>query len=198
MARRVHPLFAVRGPPGTHDLDLMARTLDALAAAGPDEQTPLPAFDKLADERLPQDAWPRFRGRPGAVLIDGWRLGALPEDAAALAAPINALERTQDPDAAWRGAVNRFLIRDRLMLDDRLDAILFLKAPDFDAVLDWRCEQQAGFLGIAARDLPDAERARMADFVAHFERLTRRMLAGGVKADTVVALDRDRRAQIQA
>ncbi|HEY4560452.1 MAG TPA: kinase, partial [Lysobacter sp.] len=31
LARRVHPLLATRGPPGTHDVALAVETLDALA-----------------------------------------------------------------------------------------------------------------------------------------------------------------------
>ncbi|WP_293826963.1 AAA family ATPase [uncultured Brevundimonas sp.] len=42
MARQVHPLFATRGPPGTHDLDLLHRVLDRLRMAGPGDTTPCP------------------------------------------------------------------------------------------------------------------------------------------------------------
>ncbi|MGH7018489.1 MAG: kinase, partial [Brevundimonas sp.] len=104
--RAVHPLFAVRGPPGTHDLALLERTVEALRAAGPDDCTPLPAFDKLADDRRPQAEWPLFAGRPSAVLIDGWCLGATAQADTELAAPINALERERDGQGAWRRAVN--------------------------------------------------------------------------------------------
>ena len=47
-------------------------------------------------------------------------------------------------------------------------------------------------LGIAPADLPAEERARLADFIQYFERITRRMLAGGITADVVVKLDRNR------
>src|SRR5690606_8279397 len=63
LAREAHPLFAVRGPPGTHDLALLERALAALRAAGADSRTPLPAFDKLADDRAPRTDWPVFAGR---------------------------------------------------------------------------------------------------------------------------------------
>ena len=75
----------------------------------------------------------------------------------------------------------------------RFDAVLFLKAPSFDVVLDWRSQQEADLLGIAPTDLPAAERERLAGFIQYFERLTRRMLDGGVWADVVVQLDRNRR-----
>ena len=74
----------------------------------------------------------------------------------------------------------------------RFDAVLYLRAPSFDVVLDWRCQQEADLLGVAPADLPAAERERLAGFIQYFERITRRMLAGGVAADVVVQLDRNR------
>ncbi|HRL23495.1 MAG TPA: kinase [Brevundimonas diminuta] len=193
LAREVHPLFAVRGPPGTHDLGLLERTLAALRAAGADSRTPLPAFDKLADDRAPKTDWPVFAGRPSAVLVDGWCLGATPQAEADLAAPVNALEAERDGHGIWRRAANAALAGPYAEAFARFDAVLFLKAPSFDAVLDWRCEQEAGLMGLPPADLPSARRAELALFIQHFERITRHMLAGGVRADLVFQLDADRR-----
>lgn len=193
LARDVHPLLAVRGPPGTHDLALAERTVACLRMAGRGARTPLPAFDKLADERAPDGSWPVFEGRPALVLVEGWCLGALPEAPAALAEPVNALERDEDRDGAWRAWTNGRLAGAYQTFFGGFDAVLLLAAPDFETVLDWRCEQEAGLLGIAPRDLPPARRAELARFIQHFERITRRMLAGGTRAEAVVDLDRDRR-----
>ena len=189
LAREVHPLFATRGPPGTHDLTLVGDLIDRLSSAAPDDETLIPAFDKRVDDRLPCDRGRRFRGRPSAILVDGWCLGALPEDEDALAVPANALEREQDPDGVWRRAVNARVAGPYAAFAARFDAILFLKAPGFDVVLDWRAQQEADLLGLAPADLPPAERARLAGFIQSFERLTRRMLAGGVTASVTVQLD---------
>jgi D-glycerate 3-kinase len=192
LAARIHPLFATRGPPGTHDLGRLETVIDALSTAGPADGTPIPRFDKRADDRAGVEAWPVFQGRPSAVLIDGWCLGALPEAAATLAVPVNALEAGQDPDGVWRRAVNTFVGGSYAAFRDRFDAVLFLRATGFDRVLDWRCEQEADLLGVAPADLPAADRARLARFIQHFERLTRRMLDGAVSADVTVQLDRNR------
>lgn len=192
LAREVHPLFAHRGPPGTHDLGLLQRLIDDLSAAGPDDETAIPDFDKRGDDRWPADRWRRFRGRPSAILIDAWCLAALPEDAAALARPINALERDHDPDGGWRRAVNGFVAGPYAAFAARFDAVLFLRAPGFEVVLDWRGQQEADLLGVAPADLPAAERARLAGFIQYFERVTRRMLSGGVRADVTATLDRNR------
>lgn len=191
--RAVHPLFAVRGTPGTHDLRLLERTVEALRAAGPEACTPLPAFDKLADDRRPEAQWPVFAGRPSAVLVDGWCLGATAQAEADLVEPINALERGQDGQGAWRRAVNEALAGPYSDLFARFDAVLFLKAPSFEGVLDWRCEQEAGLLGLSPADLPAARRTELAVFIQGFERITRHMLAGGVRAEVTIQLDRERR-----
>jgi D-glycerate 3-kinase len=194
MARDVHPLFVTRGPPGTHDLGLLGELMDRLSEAGPAHDTPLPDFDKRGDDRVPADRWRSFRGRPTAVLIDAWCLGALPQEEADLATPINALERDRDADGAWRRAVNDFVRSAYADFASGLDAVLFLKAPGFDVVHEWRCQQEADLLGVAPARLPQIERNRLAGFIQYFERVTRRMLAGGVRADVTVSLDRNRAA----
>ena len=190
LAREVHPLFATRGPPGTHDLLLLRDTLDRVRRATADAVTPLPRFDKLGDERAPETDWPRFRGRPAAILLDGWCLGARPQRSADLDAPVNALERERDPDGVWRRTVDAALAGPYAEAFARLDALVFLRAPAFETVLDWRCEQEAEMLGVDR--LPAGRRADMAVVIQPFERLTRSMLDGGIDADLTVELDAGR------
>lgn len=187
LAISVHPLLAVRGPPGTHDLDLAEMVIDQLLDGRP---VLLPRFDKLADDRSEPEA---FGGVARVVLIDGWCLGAAAQDDAALTTPVNALEREQDQDGIWRRWANMALSGPYQRFFGRFDAILHLAAPDFDAVLDWRCEQEAGLVSLAPPDLPAARREEIARFIQHFERITRHMLAGGVTATVTVRLDADRR-----
>lgn len=184
LAKTVHPLLAGRGPPGTHDLTLLAQTLDALRHGAP---VRLPAFDKLADDRI---QGPLFTGPARAIVIDGWCLGATAQDAAALAGPVNNLEREQDRDGAWRTWINDRLAGDYAALFARFDLIVHLAAPSFDTVLDWRCEQEEGLL---AGPLPPGRRAELARFIQHFERITRHMLAGGCRAALTFQLDEARR-----
>lgn len=190
LAARVHPLFATRGPPGTHDLGSLNRVLDQLRRAGPGDATPLPRFDKLADDRAPDADWPVFAGRPAAIVLEGWCLGARPETLERLTAPINDLERMDDADGRWRRAINDGLAGPYAALTQRLDRLIFLRAPDFERVLDWRCEQEVGLLGVAK--LAPERHAAIADFVRFYERLTRHMMDGGIAADFTVTLDADR------
>lgn len=192
LAARVHPLFAVRGPPGTHDLALLTTVLDRLRSAGPDARTSLPAFDKVSDDRRPQADWPVFVGRPRAVLLEGWCIGARAQNEAALVPPINALEAEDDTDGRWRRAINDALVGPYARLFAGFDALVFLKAPGFGPVLDWRTEQEAG---LTDAPVPAHRRAELARFIQAFERITRHMLDGGVRPDVVVELDETRRVR---
>ncbi len=106
LAIEIHPLLRTRGVPGTHDPTLGLSVLDALARPEP---VALPRFDKAVDDRAPTSDWPVFEGPADVVLLEGWCVGARAQPAAALADPINALERDEDPDGAWRGFANAAL-----------------------------------------------------------------------------------------
>jgi D-glycerate 3-kinase len=186
LATRVHPLFATRGPPGTHDVGLFHATLDGLQKADSDSRTPIPAFDKATDDTLPRTRWSTVRARPNLILVDGWCLGAATQDPRDLRKPVNSLEEGEDPNLAWRTAVNDFLFSPYQQVFARFDAILYLRAPDFGIVLDWRCQQEESLLG---RSLTNKERERIARFVQHYERITRHMMDGARRADLEIQLD---------
>lgn len=189
LSATVHPLFVTRGPPGTHDLGLLSATLDALQATDPNSRTPLPAFDKVQDNPLPRSSRPIYEGRPQLILIDGWCLGASAQSDAELAMPINEIEAKEDDRGKWRRAINEKLTLPYALTFARFDAILYMRAPDFGVIHDWRCEQEEGLLG---RDLTSADRRRIALFIQHFERITRHMMSGGRRADIEVQLDAER------
>ncbi|MEP7210107.1 MAG: kinase [Alphaproteobacteria bacterium] len=189
IATEVHLLFVTRGPPGTHNLMQLGETLDELQEAGPTYATRFPAFDKVADNPLPHAQRPVFKGKPSLILLDGWCLGATPQTDAELATPVNALEETEDAHGIWRREINANLAGGYQDVFGRLDAILYLRPPAFEIVHAWRCQQEEGLLG---RPLTDADRDRIARFIQHYERITRHMMAGGVRADVTVQLDQER------
>jgi D-glycerate 3-kinase len=137
LGREVHPLCATRGVPGTHDVALACEVLDGLAAG---RSVALPRFDKIADDRLPESQWPVERA--DLVILEGWFLEVPPETPAALAEPLNALERNEDPDGTWRRWSNDALANDYPALWQRLPRLLFLQGPGFDVVPQWRWQQE--------------------------------------------------------
>ncbi len=100
----------------------------------------MPKFDKGLDDRVERSAWP-MAGFADVVIIEGWCLGARPQPAADLVAPINELERDEDADGRWRAYVNDALGRYQALFA-RFDRLVFLQVPDFDAVRRWRAEQE--------------------------------------------------------
>jgi D-glycerate 3-kinase len=195
LGRRVHPLFAVRGPPGTHDVELGADLLDALKSGNP---VRLPRFDKAEDAPALAETWPAVTGPVDVVIFEGWCVGAAPEPAGALAAPVNALEAQDDPDGVWRRAVNDALAGPYAELFSRMDRLVMLAAPSFDVVRVWRTQQEhdlkrrlAAEGRTGAHVMSDADIAR---FIQHYERLTRHMLRDMPgRADLVLHLDENRR-----
>lgn len=190
LARRVHPLFAVRGPPGTHDPALGLTVLDALSRPGP---VRLPRFDKGRDAPVPAADQPVFRGPADIVILEGWCLGARPDPAAAASPPVNALERNQDPDGAWRRAVEAALAGPYADLFAAPDLTVFLRAPDFPTVRRWRGEQEAELARAIAAGRPGRamDEAELDDFLARYERITRRLIADP-PGDILVELAPDR------
>ena len=199
LARDVHPLLRTRGAPGTHDVALGLSVLDSLAGEG---VTALPRFDKAFDDRAPAETWPRVAGPVDIVLLEGWCLGARPEAPEALLEPVNALERERDPGGVWRAYVNAALAGPYRALFARLDLMVLFTAPDFETVLAWRQEQEAKLrerLAVAGQGAGQAmSAAEVAQFVQHYERLTRHIAREmPARADLVIGLDKDRRSSIQ-
>lgn len=191
LARRVHPLFATRGVPGTHDLARLHATLDGLAAATPEQPAWLPRFDKGRDEPVAPEQWQAVTAAPALIVLEGWCLGLPAQPEVALREPVNALERDEDADGRWRRHVNAQLAGPYAGLWRRLDHLVLLAAPSFEVVERWRGQQEQALRRAAAPQAMDTPSLRR--FIAHYERLSRHALAVlPALADTVVRLDADR------
>jgi len=189
LAERVHPLFKTRGVPGTHDVALGQQVLNRLRSAAPEDATPIPAFDKSRDDRVPRDQWSVFGGRAEVILLEGWCLDARPEKDSALDDPINRLEANEDPDSLWRSYVNDQLKGEYRQFFDEIDFLVMLKAPSMECVLEWRRLQEQklarktrnapkmGELHGNAQDLRIMTDDEVGRFVMHYERVTRACLA---------------------
>ena len=181
LAETIHPLLRTRGVPGTHDPTLGLALIEALGAAS---TIGLPRFDKAADEPgLPAF----FEGPADVVIFEGWCVGARPQDEAALAEPVNMLERERDPDGVWRRYINAQLAGPYATLFDRIDFLALLKAPGFEVVARWRTEQERNAGGPMTDD-------DIRDFVEHYRRLTQHLLRNGEDwADLTIRLDAERK-----
>jgi D-glycerate 3-kinase len=187
LAAEVHPLFATRGPPGTHDPALGLEILGLLARPG---ELAMPCFDKAADTRRPPEDWTHVTCPVDVVLFEGWCVGARPQPPEALDEPVNDLERNEDPDGRWRTFVNTALDGAYRPLFARVDRLVMLAPRGFAVVAGWRAEQEAKLRARTGRGMGGDEVAR---FVAHYERLTRWILEEmPSRADRVFPLASDR------
>jgi len=89
LAESIHPLFATRGVPGTHDLALLDETIAALRQ--PSGAVPVPAFDKALDDRTEMVHWRQVSAPVQLILLEGWCVGLSPQQESELEAPINPM-----------------------------------------------------------------------------------------------------------
>lgn len=169
LAQDVHPLFATRGVPGTHDIALGLKTVAALERG---EAAPLPRFDKGADDRVPESDWPLAPAGTHVLLLEGWCLGARPQ--ADVAQPVNALEAQEDPQGRWRGHANAALAGAYQALFARIDLLVLLAAPGWQVVAGWREQQEAELRQRGGEAVMSP--AEVTRFIQHYERLTRWIL----------------------
>lgn len=169
LAQRVHPLFAQRGPPGTHDVALGRSTLASLRSAQPKTLTWLPRFDKSTDDRVPDEQCSPFVGRPDWILLDAWLWEVEAPSESALLEPLNEREAREDPSGVWRRHAAQALSLDYPELFREADEWVLLESPSFDATVRFRMQQERA-LGSRARLQGEAE-------VRHFLQLFERWLA---------------------
>jgi D-glycerate 3-kinase len=178
-----HPLFAVRGVPGTHDTALLLEHLSRLKT-GRHSGLSLPRFDKSTDDSL-RATTGLDKSPPEVVFLEGWVIGAQPQSPGELAEAINCLERERDSNRDWRIAVNDALTVLYDGLQNLLNQCWYLRPPGWDAVVAWRWQQE--------QELPVPRLVSLVEtktFLAHFERLVRHMQSDCVNfADRIIDLD---------
>lgn len=137
LAARHHgnPYLRYRGYPGTHDVALGRRTIDALSSLAAGRSAAVPAYDKSAHrgrgDRAPQSAWPRVAGPVDVLVVEGWMLGFTPVDASADALAM---------DPALR-APNEYLDAYRTW-NERLDAFVHMNVGSLETVVRWRMDSE--------------------------------------------------------
>lgn len=174
LARDRHPLLATRGVPGTHDTLAGIAAIQSLRNGPWQPPIPMRRFSKADDDLLPREQWGAFCEKPRAILFEGWCVGCplLPE----IDPPMNALEANEDPDGSWRREIQRALEEEYSSWFDELDALVFLRAPSFEKVFEWRAHQEAQLRKLQPDGMRLMDDVQLRRFLDHYERLTRHML----------------------
>lgn len=193
LAQDIHPLLVTRGPPGTHDVEFGRSVMASLINASAESVTMLPRFDKLNDDRCPEDQWAQFFGAPDIIVFEGWCVGVRPQPKNALAESVNALERVEDANAAWRRFVNDAIAHDYPALFDPIDCLVYFNPPDFECVFEWRRRQEERLAEAAIDSGACAmDEQALRRFIMHYERLTRLMMEEMPnRADVRIDIDRE-------
>lgn len=185
VAEHMHPLFATRGVPGTHDVALLQRTLSALLYGDVKGSVPVPRFDKARDDRAPD---PELVTAPvDLVLLEGWCLGVPPEPPERLLTAWNAMEESEDVGGRFRRCVNYRLAHDYADLARRVDFLLALVVDSFELSSRQRLEQEHALRARTGEGMSDME---VQAFMQRFERVSRWGIeVMGARADLAIAID---------
>ena len=179
LARKIHPLLAQRGVPGTHDVNLAIDTISSLASGN---KALITRFDKSMDDRVPEANSETITGHIGLIVIEGWCFGAKPQAPNSLIEPVNHLERLEDPDGVYRDYVNTALATQYPQLFELVDSTAMLRAPSFKTVFEWRLEQEQKLIEKLRSTKTDPARvSTMSDqeirrFIQNFQRITEHCL----------------------
>jgi len=192
LSKREHKLFFTRGVPGTHDTKYLInyfKNLEDLKAGK--KIFTIPKFNKAIDDRLSKKHWYQFSNKCDIILFEGWCVGATDENnKSILEKPINNLEKVEDPQCVWRKLVNNHLKKDYKVLYSFIDFMIYLKAPSFKKVLEWRTLQEKKLSKFKKKKNLIMNNNQLKRFVMFYERITQQMFKHMPKsADIVIPIN---------
>ena len=167
LGRKIHPMLAVRGVPGTHDMQRMCQTIEALGAGAASD---VPVFSKGEDDRLPEA---RVVNPPQVLILEGWCWGTSACDDEALQSAVNTLEAEQDPQLLWRRYVNEALASGVYQQCFNNDVNVFLAVPDMEAVFRWRLQQEQEI--VSGKRVMSSDEVRT--FIMYYQRISEQLLS---------------------
>jgi D-glycerate 3-kinase len=175
VASDVHPLFATRGVPGTHNMYHAKMVLHNLKQQRP---TIIPRFNKATDDPHPISSWSKISSTVDVVIFEGWCWGVEPQTIAQLQQPVNTFEASEDNNAQWRNHSNLQLSLHYLPLYSLMDKWIMLKAPSFDDVYAWRLEQEQKLIAATTSDNKSGimDEQQIQRFIQHYQRFTEHAL----------------------
>ena len=194
LANEVHPLFYTRGVPGTHDVKFIEKILKKLKKKN-FKKVLIPKFDKSIDDRSKKSKWTKITKAPNVIIFEGWCVGATYQKDKMLIKPINLIERNFDRDLKWRKKVNDLLKNDYKKLFSKLDKLVYLKAPNFDHIFQWRLHQEQK-LKLTSKNKKTMSKSKLKEFIMFYERITRHMMKDFSNiSDLTIFLDKKHRSK---
>jgi len=194
MSKKIHPLFLTRGVPGTHDLVLINKTIKKLKEKK-FRTVVIPKFDKSIDDRSKKVKWQKIKKPPHLIIFEGWCIGARQQRNSVLKKSLNLIEKKYDVDLNWRKTVNNHLKNQYKKLFNKLDKLVYLKAPSFDCVFKWRLLQEQK-MKLTSKNKKIMSKSQIKRFIMFYERITRHMMKDSSKiSDLTIFLDKSHRSK---
>lgn len=183
------PRLIWRGPPGTHDVELGIRVLDALRQ--PHQIIEIPRFDKSLHQGAGDRITPDLVSTVDIVLFEGWFVGVRPIDPAQFEtapAPI-----VTEVDRAFARDMNAQL-QSYLPLWQRLDSLLVLYPVDYRLSKQWRKQAEQEMSAHGNPGMTDAEIDTFVDYfwkALHPELFIQPLVCSAADVDLVVEIRAD-------
>ena len=193
MSKNIHPLFMTRGVPGTHNVSLINKILKNLKKKN-FKPVLIPKFDKSIDDRSKKSKWKRVTKPPNVIIFEGWCVGAKHQKENLLKKPLNMIEKEHDTDIRWRKKVNNQLKKPYKKLFSKIDKLVYLKAPSFNRIFQWRLDQEQK-LKITSKSKNTMSKSKIREFIMFYERITRNMMKDFSQiSDLTIFLDKKHRS----
>ncbi len=192
MGAEIHSLCAIRGVPGTHDVQMGIELINALKSSQPNQAIAIPRFDKATDDRRCADEFDTVSSPVDVVLFEGWCVGEPPMPP--YDGPYNDRERREDPEGLWARWSQSHLNNEYQTLNACLDALVMIKVPSMNVVREnrWLQEQKlhAKMSQVAdASHLPGLmSKMETFDYVDLFERHTEHLFETLVHSSEILIL----------
>ncbi len=194
MSENIHPLFLTRGVPGTHDVDLINKIFTKLKKKT-FKKVLIPKFDKSTDDRFKKSKWTKVTNRPNIIIFEGWCVGARHQKDHDLKKPLNSIESKYDTKLEWRKKVNNQLKKNYKKLFKKMDKLVYLKAPSFNHIFQWRLHQEQK-LKLTSKNKKIMSKSEIKEFIMFYERITRHMMKDFTKiSDLTIFLDKKHRSK---
>ena len=194
LSKKIHPLFLTRGVPGTHDLNLMIKTIKQLKKKK-FKTVFIPRFNKSIDDRHRRSKWQKIKNQPDVIIFEGWCVGAKHQTNTELKKPLNLIEKKYDPDCKWRKTVNNLLKNRYKKLFNKIDRLVYLQAPNFSHILKWRWLQEQK-MKLTLKNKKTMSKSQVKDFIMFYERITKHMMKNSSKiSDLTIFLDKSHRSK---
>tara|TARA_Y100000590_G_scaffold440452_1_gene565840 strand:+ start:894 stop:1814 length:921 start_codon:yes stop_codon:yes gene_type:complete len=187
MSINIHPLFKVRGVPGTHDINLI-KDFFIFIKKKKFKKFKFPKFDKSIDDRLPKKQWNDVKQKPEIVIFEGWCVGAKSQTASQLKKPLNIIEKNEDKNLIWRTYVNNNLKKDYKKIFSMIDNFIFMKIPNFDMVFKWRFLQEKKLRKKYSFKKKIMARDEVKRFIMFYQRITLQMIQDLSKSASIIMI----------